>query len=65
MPYQYQDRAAQARAIERAYQWLERRAQLAHFESIVLRTSALARTGRRREADDRGRPQPPSGRSLP
>jgi hypothetical protein len=45
MPHEYQDRAAQARAIARAHQWLERLAQLAHFETIVLRRSPIRRVG--------------------
>jgi hypothetical protein len=55
MPYEYQDRAAQARAIARAYQWLDRLAQLAHFETIVLRRSTIGRDRGREDTQPRSR----------
>jgi len=37
MPYRYQGRADQARSIAQARHWVARLAQLATFESVVLR----------------------------
>ena len=40
MPYRYQGRTDQARSIAQARHWVERLAQLAQFESVVLHTQA-------------------------
>jgi len=55
----YQDRTAQVRAIGRARHWLERLTQLAHFENVVLRTSAPTRQERGGKAASDDRRQPP------
>jgi hypothetical protein len=39
VPYRYQDRAEQARAIAKARRWLERLEQLTQFETVVLRAA--------------------------
>jgi hypothetical protein len=58
-PNYYQDRAAHVQAIGRARHWLERLAQLAHFESVVLRTSATVRGDRRGRHGPEERKNPP------
>ncbi|HSR24331.1 MAG TPA: hypothetical protein VLW53_12325 [Candidatus Eisenbacteria bacterium] len=50
MPERYQDRTAQAQAIGRARHWLERLAQLAMFENVVLRV-AVEKGGRQGSAE--------------
>jgi len=60
-PAYYQDREAQARAIERARHWLDRLTQLAQYETVVLRpsnpSSPATRRGRRPAEGRRERAQ--------
>jgi len=54
-PMHYQDRDAQARAIERARHWLGRLTQLAEYETVVLRQSGTTRGNRLPSGDGRRR----------